>query len=203
MPREIEDIAPVEHRKRPTGLAGLDFQIGGGFPAGSSVVICGTPLAGIDLLARQFWKAEEREAAYLMIDATLKEGMIECRDAAPEALMQEVDSDRVVVDSLSTIIREHGIDAAITLMTEGIDDILKDDGIAVFLLYEGIHTKLEEYRVMRAANIYLTLSQEQHGNEIERKLAVNKIPYIDLPSRSFPYNIRHEGLDLSTTARVV
>jgi KaiC/GvpD/RAD55 family RecA-like ATPase len=203
MPREIEDIVLVEHRKRPTGLAGLDFQIGGGFPAGNSVVICGTPLVGIDILARQFWKAEEQEATYLMIDAAPEEGMIACRDSPPEVLMREMGSDRVVVDSLSTIIREYGIDAAITLMTDGVEDIRKNEGLALFVLYEGIHTKIEEFRVMRAANIYLTLSQELHGNEIERKLAVNKIPYLDVPTRSFPFNIRPEGLDLSTTARVV
>ena len=65
----IQDI-PIGTRpkKRSTGIVGLNLLLDGGFPEGTLVMIYGTPLAGVDLAAQQFWKVEGEEGTYLMND---------------------------------------------------------------------------------------------------------------------------------------
>jgi len=194
----------VEERpRRSTGIAGLDFQLGGGFPEGTSIVIYGSPLTGSDRMAKQFWQADERESRYFMIDSFVEEGMIDVLSTKPEDLIEAMKGDRIVVDSLSSIILEEGIDVALRLLTDGISAVKAAGGNALFLMYDGLHTRMDEIRVMRAADVFITLLEEFHGNTIERKLVINKMLFADVPSRIYPYNIMDFGLELSTTARVV
>jgi KaiC/GvpD/RAD55 family RecA-like ATPase len=203
MPQDIAAGDAEERPRRSTGIAGLDFQLGGGFPEGTSVVIYGSPLTGSDRMAKQFWQADERESKYFMIDSFVEEGMIDVLSTKPEDLIQAMQGERIVVDSLSSIILEEGIDVALRLLTDGIRGVKDNGGNALFLMYDGLHTRMEEIRVMRAADVFITLLEEFHGNTIERKLIINKLLYTDVPSRIFPYNIMDFGLELSTTARVV
>ena len=194
----------VEERpRRSTGIAGLDFQLGGGFPEGTSIVIYGSPLTGSDRMAKQFWQADERESRYFMIDSFVEEGMIDVLSTKPEDLIEAMKGDRIVVDSLSSIILEEGIDVALRLLNDGISAVKAAGGNALFLMYDGLHTRMDEIRVMRAADVFITLLEEFHGNTIERKLVINKMLFADVPSRIYPYNIMDFGLELSTTARVV
>ncbi|HDR73626.1 MAG TPA: hypothetical protein ENN85_06915 [Methanoculleus sp.] len=203
MPQDTK-AEDVEGRpRRPTGIAGLDFQLGGGFPEGTSVVLYGSPLTGSDRMAKQFWKADDREGRYFMIDSVVEDGMIDVLSTKPEDLTREIQGDRIVVDSLSSIIIEEGIEVALRLLTDGVGAVKKSGGNALFLMYDGLHTRMEEIRVMRAADVFITLLEEYHGNVVERKLVINKLLYADVPSRIYPYNIMDYGLELSTTARVV
>lgn len=203
MPRDNTAGDVEERQRRSTGITGLDFQLGGGFPEGTSIVIFGSPLTGSDRMAKQFWQADERESRYFMIDSFVEEGMIDVLSTKPEDLIEAMKGDRIVVDSLSSIILEEGIDVALRLLTDGISAVKAAGGNALFLLYDGLHTRMDEIRVMRAADIFITLLEEYHGNTIERKLIINKLLYTDVPSRIYPYNIMDFGLELSTTARVV
>jgi len=57
--------------------------------------------------------------------------------------------------------------------------------------------------MMRAADIFITLRHQVHGNEFERTLAIEKLKGADVPQRVIPYHIIARGLELSTTSRVV
>ena len=195
--------AEEQRRRRSTGIAGLDFQLGGGFPEGTSIVVYGGALTGSDRMARQFWQSDERESWYFMIDSFVEEGMIDVLGTKPEELIQSMKGERIVVDSLSSIILEEGIDVALRLLTEGVGPLKEAGGNAMFIMYDGLHTRMEETRVMRAADVFITLLEEFHGYTIERKLIINKLLFSDVPSRIYPYNIMDYGLELSTTARVV
>ncbi|MDG6257591.1 MAG: hypothetical protein QCH35_08340 [Methanomicrobiaceae archaeon] len=203
MPQDTKAENVEGRPRRPTGIAGLDFQLGGGFPEGTSVVLYGGALTGSDRMAKQFWKADDREGRYFMIDSVVEEGMIDVLSTKPEDLTKEIQGERIVVDSLSSIIIEEGIDVALRLLTEGISAAKEAGGNALFLMYDGLHTRMEEIRVMRATDVFITLLEEYHGNVVERKLVINKLLYADVPSRIYPYNIMDYGLELSTTARVV
>jgi KaiC/GvpD/RAD55 family RecA-like ATPase len=203
MPQDSSAGDVEERPRRSTGITGLDFQLGGGFPEGTSVVVYGSPLTGSDRMAKQFWQADERESRYFMIDSFVEEGMIDVLSTKPEDLFQAMKGDRIVVDSLSSIILEEGIDIALRLLTDGIGTVKASGGNGLFLMYDGLHTRMDEIRVMRAADVFITLLEEYHGNTIERKLVINKLLFADVPSRIYPYNIMDYGLELSTTARVV
>jgi archaellum biogenesis ATPase FlaH len=110
---------------------------------------------------------------------------------------------RFVIDSLSSVIRIGGIDAAISLIKESGAIITHDGGTILFLLYDDVHPPEEVIAVIRYADVYIHLLDERHGNEIERKMEIAKLKNADVPGRLFPYNITKEGIDLSTTARVV
>jgi KaiC/GvpD/RAD55 family RecA-like ATPase len=203
MPRDFEIETPEEIAQCSSGISGLDYQLGGGIPAGTSLVVYGNPLAGIDRMAKQFWKADDNHSSYLMFDATPEEGMIDIVGKQCNELSQFMEGDRIVIDSLSTVIFNEGIDVAIKFMSSDIAGVKERNGNVLFLLYDNLHDPLDLIRIMRAADIFISLKEENHQNEIERKLAIHKIPYMDVPTRIYPYIIRDFGLELSTTARVV
>jgi KaiC/GvpD/RAD55 family RecA-like ATPase len=175
----------------------------GGFPAGSTIVVQGSPLTGIDLLARQFWSADGMTGTYLMIDSEVEPGMTDARDSPPEALLSLMKGDRVVLDSLSTIITRNGIDAAISLLSSVKKDIAERKANALFILYSDLHTTVEEIRIMRMADVVIELKEIIIMTEIERQLAVHKVRNAQVPKRIIPFNITEKGIELSTTSRVV
>lgn len=188
--------------RRSTGIAGLDLALEGGFPQGTRIVISGSPLSGLELLSQQFWQAGGA-GAYLMLDAVPLEGMVDARGMDPAALTGAMQGERIVVDSLSTLIAAWGIDAATKFVLEDTREIIEGGANIVYLLYTGLHNPLEEARMMRAADIYMTLRHQVHGNEFERTLAIEKLKDANVPQRVIPYNIIAKGLELSTTSRVV
>lgn len=50
-------VAPGHASRAPTGVSGLDEAIGGGFPAGRAVLVCGAPGTGKTTLGMQFLAA--------------------------------------------------------------------------------------------------------------------------------------------------
>lgn len=204
MSPEIENISSIKSENRSTGIIGLDFQLGGGIPKGKSILLFGNALSGSDLLAEQFWLADKsKESTYLMMDKIPKKDMIGAGKLNLGEMSEVMKGGWVVVDSLSTIILKYGIDSAVSFLESGIRNITDNNGNVLFIMYPEVHTPAEETRIIRNTDIFISLSNILHGNEIERSLTVSKISGADVPKRAYPYNILSGGIELSTTGRVV
>ena len=204
MSPEIENITSIKSEKRSTGVVGLDFQLEGGIPKGRSMIVFGEALSGCELFATQFWLADEsKESSYLILDNIPGGGMIWAGDFSIQELSAAMKGDWVVVDSLSTVILKYGIDAAVYLLTKGSEEIKENGGNILFIMYRGVHSPADEAKISRYSDIFITLFENLHGNEIERSLTINKIYGNDVRKRAYPYNIMSFGIELSTTGRVV
>jgi len=199
----LEILQLTRENRRSTGISGLDLAMEGGFPVGSTILVQGSPLTGLDLLARQFWRADGTTGTYLMIDGEVEPGMTDARGSPPEALPGLAKGDRVVIDSLSTIVTRNGIDSAISLLSLVRKDIAERKANALCILYSDLHAAFDEIRIQRIADVVIELKEVIIMNEIERQLAVHKVRNSEVPRRLIPYNITEKGIELSTTSRVV
>jgi len=198
------EISPLaKDNRRSTGISGLDLAIEGGFPLGASIVVQGSPLTGIDHMARQFWSVDGNTGSYLMIDGEVEQGMLNASGLTPDQLVELCKGDRVVVDSLSSIIISRGIDTAIAFLERVKKEISSRDANIMLILYPDLHPSHEEIRIMRIADVVIELKEVIFMNEIERQLAVHKIRRGQVPKRLIPFNITEKGIELSTTSRVV
>jgi KaiC/GvpD/RAD55 family RecA-like ATPase len=201
---QIQDIAISERpKKRSTGIVGLNLLLDGGFPIGTTIMVYGTPLAGVDLAALQFWKVEGEEGTYLMNDGDVESGMIDASELHPEMYMAQMAGGRIVVDSLSTIIIKYGIEEALKFLRLVREEMRKSGSNIMFVVYSGIHEPVEMTRIMRAADIVIEFGTEVHQAEIERTLAVQKMKDGASPRRLLPFIITDNGIEASTTSRVV
>ena len=201
----IQDI-PVsgKAKKRTTGIVGLNLLLDGGFPEGTLIMIYGTPVAGVDLAAYQFWKAEGgEEGTYLMNEGDVDVGMIDATEMHPDLYMTQMAGKRIVVDSLSTIIVKYGIDTALKFLSNARDEMRKRNANLIFVVYTGIHQPIDMTRIMRAADIVIEFKTEINQSDIERTLAVHKIKDAAAPQRLLPFIITDRGIEASTTQRVV
>ena len=201
----IQDIpASGKAKKRTTGIVGLNLLLDGGFPEGTLIMIYGTPVAGVDLAAYQFWKAEGgEEGTYLMNDGDVEVGMIDATEMHPDLYMTQMAGKRIVVDSLSTIIVKYGIDTALKFLSNARDEMRKRNANLIFVVYTGIHQPIDMTRIMRAADIVIEFKTEITQSDIERTLAVHKIKDAAAPQRLLPFIITDRGIEASTTQRVV
>ena len=193
-------------KQRSTGLVGLDLVLNGGIPKGTVIIVAGTPINGLDLFAHQFWKGDPdnpEEGTYLMIDGQVEEGMIDAREIPPDQYPDHLHGQRIVIDSLSSIILRHGIDPAIDLVTRGLREKVADGSNVILTMYPGIHRNADEFKLIREVDGYIELKQGIEGSEVGRMLGVFKMVGTELPRQLVPYNITAEGLELSTTKRVV
>jgi KaiC/GvpD/RAD55 family RecA-like ATPase len=201
----IQDV-PITGRakKRTTGIVGLNLLLDGGFPEGTLIMIYGTPVAGVDLAAFQFWKGEEgEEGTYLMNDGDVDVGMIDATEMHPDLYLTQMAGSRIVVDSLSTIIVKYGIDVALKFLRHAREEMRKRNSNMIFVVYTGIHLPIEMTRIMRAADIVIEFKTEITQSDIERTLAVHKIKDAAAPQRLLPFIITDKGIEASTTSRVV
>jgi KaiC/GvpD/RAD55 family RecA-like ATPase len=201
----IQDV-PITGRakKRTTGIVGLNLLLDGGFPEGTLIMIYGTPVAGVDLAAYQFWKAEEgEEGTYLMNDGDVDVGMIDATEMHPDLYLTEMAGKRIVVDSLSILIVKYGIDVALKFLRNSREEMRKRNANMLFVVYTGIHQQIDMTRIMRAADVVIEFKTDVHQAEIERTLAVQKIKDAAAPQRLLPFNITDRGIEASTTSRVV
>jgi len=196
---------PVSERpkKRSTGIVGLNLLLDGGFPVGTTIMVYGTPIAGVDLAALQFWKVDGEEGTYLMNDGDVESGMIDASELHPEMYMTQMAGGRIVVDSLSNIIIKYGIDEALKFLRLARDEMRKRGSNIMFIVYSGIHEPVEMTRIMRAADVVIEFGSEVHQAEIERTLAVQKMREGASPRRLLPFIITENGIEASTTSRVV
>lgn len=194
----------VKDERRSSGIAGLDFQLEGGFAKGRSIVVCGGALSGSGLIAGQFWRTDRSGgSSYLMLDAAPADGMTDARESDFEGIIAALKGNCVVVDSLSTVILRFGIEKGVYLMNDGTKKLRDKGADVMFILYDGVHSAADISYVFRNADIIIQLSEVLHGNEIERTLAVRKNRGFVIPNRSYPYNILADRIELSTTERVV
>lgn len=201
----IQDV-PITGRvkKRTTGIVGLNLLLDGGFPEGTLIMIYGTPVAGVDLAAYQFWKAEEgEEGTYLMNDGDVDVGMIDATEMHPDLYLTQMAGKRIVVDSLSILIVKYGIDVALKFLRLSREEMRKRNANMLFVVYTGIHQQIDMTRIMRAADVVIEFKTDVHQAEIERTLAVQKIKDAAAPQRLLPFNITDRGIEASTTSRVV
>ncbi|HSQ93864.1 MAG TPA: ATPase domain-containing protein [Methanoregula sp.] len=201
----IQDV-PVTGRakRRTTGIVGLNLLLDGGFPEGTLIMIYGTPVAGVDLAAYQFWKADEgEEGTYLMNDGDVDVGMIDATEMHPDLYLTQMAGKRIVVDSLSTIIVKYGVEVALKFLRNAREEMRTHSANMVFVVYTGIHLPIEMTRIMRAADVVIEFRTDVSQAEIERSLAVQKIKDAAAPSRLLPFNITERGIEASTTSRVV
>jgi KaiC/GvpD/RAD55 family RecA-like ATPase len=191
-------------KKRTTGIVGLNLLLDGGFPEGTLIMIYGTPVAGVDLSAKQFWQAEGgEEGTYLINEGDVEVGMIDATDLHPEMYIPQMAGGRIVVDSLSTIIIRYGIDEALKFLKKTREEMRNRGANMLFIVYTGIHTPMEMTRIMRAADLVIEFKTDIHQAEIERTLAVHKIKDAAAPQRLLPFIITDKGIEASTTSRVV
>jgi KaiC/GvpD/RAD55 family RecA-like ATPase len=189
--------------KRTTGVLGLDPALDGGFPKGTTIVVQGSPLSGVDLMARQFWSSGEESGTYLMLDSEVEEGMTDARNIPPDQFPPLYAGQRIVVDSLSTIILRDGIEEALRVLSAAHREAVRTDSNVLFILYTGIHKPEDEIRILRMAEVVLELRMVTFVTEIERQLAILKLKKNQVPKRLIPFNITDKGIELSTTSRVV
>jgi KaiC/GvpD/RAD55 family RecA-like ATPase len=190
-------------KKRSTGIVGLNLLLDGGFPAGSIIMVYGTPLSGLDIAAQQFWKVEGEEGTYLLNDGDSETGMIDVSELHPEMYLPQMAGGRIIVDSLSTVVIKYGIDGALKFLRLAREEIRKRGANLMFIVYTGIHTPMEMTRLMRASDIVMEFSTGTSQNDIERFLAVQKIKDLAAPTRMLPFIITDHGIEASTTSRVV
>jgi KaiC/GvpD/RAD55 family RecA-like ATPase len=201
----IQDVSVSDKAaKRNTGIVGLNLLLDGGFPAGSVIMVYGTPLAGVDLAANQFWKVEGgEEGTYIMNDGDVDVGMIDATDLHPEMYLTQMAGGRIVVDSLSAVIVKYGIEEALKFLRRAREEMRKRGANLMVVVYTGIHAPIEMTRVMRAADVVIEFKIDIRQSEIDRTLAVHKIRGAATPQRLLPFIITDNGIEASTTSRVV
>jgi KaiC/GvpD/RAD55 family RecA-like ATPase len=201
---QIVDV-PIAGRpkKRSTGIIGLNLLLDGGFPEGAIIMVYGTPLAGVDLAAMQFWKVEGEEGTYLMNDGDVETGMVDAGDLHPDMYLPQMIGGRIVIDSLSTIIIRYGIDTALKFLRVSREEMRKRGANLLFVVYTNIHSPVEMTRIMRASDLVIEFKTDVSQSEIERTLAVHKIRDAAAPQRLLPFIITEHGIEASTTSRVV
>jgi len=201
----IQDV-PISGRakRRSTGIVGLNLLLDGGFPEGTLIMLYGTPVAGVDLAAYQFWKAGDgEEGSYLMNDGDVEIGMIDASEMHPDLYLTQMAGSRIVVDSLSTLIVKYGIEVALKFLRHARGEMRKRNANLVFVVYTGIHQPIDMTRIMRAADVVIEFKTDVHQADIERTLAVQKIKDSAAPQRLLPFIITDRGIEASTTSRVV
>ncbi|MGA2934805.1 MAG: hypothetical protein ABSD81_06595 [Methanomicrobiales archaeon] len=196
------DTTETAPEKRSTGIPSLDHVLSGGFLKGTSIVVFGTALSGIELLARQFWQ-QDGNGSYFITDAEPLPGMIDARTVSLEKYLELGRGERVVVDSLTSVILKYGIDTAMKFLSICAKDTEKRKSNYLFLVYKGIHTPVEEMRINRAADTVFEFRDEVEGVEVSHSLIIHKIKGMAVPNRAVPLLIMENGLEISTTSRVV
>ena len=191
-------------KRRPTGIVGLNLLLDGGFPKGTLIMVYGSPVAGIDIAAKQFWRSDGDEVGtYLMNDGDPEVGMINVGDVHPSMYQDWLVGDRMVIDSLSSIVIKYGIDGTLGFLRQAREEIRETNANIMFLVYTGVHTPIEMTRLMRIADIVIEYKSEISQSDIERTLAVQKIKGAAAPQRLLPFIITDNGIEASTTSRVV
>ena len=202
---EVAGLPPVpgQVRKRSTGIVGLNILLEGGFPEGSLIMVHGTAVAGVDLAAQHFCHGHEEEAGTYIVPEDLIEAAGPDAKMNPAMLLAQMGGTRIVVDSLSAIIEQYGIEQTLFLLSLMKDEIRRNKANLMFIVYSGVHSPMEMTRIMRVADVVIEFRTQVQQAEIARTLAVQKIKGAAVPRRLLPFIITDNGIEASTTQRVV
>ena len=194
---------PVRGRRRSTGIVGLNLLLEGGFPEGTLIMVHGTAVAGVDLAARHFCDGSPEEAGMYVIPEEMIEAAGPDDKMDPALLLGRMNGSRVVVDSLSAVIERYGIEQTLFLLGLAKDQVREKNGNLMFVVYSDVHTPMDMTRIMRVADVVIEFKTEIMQAEIQRTLAVQKIRGGAVPRRMLPFIITDNGIEASTTSRVV
>ncbi|MCP1716079.1 KaiC/GvpD/RAD55 family RecA-like ATPase [Methanocalculus alkaliphilus] len=190
-----------EHGMRTSGVPGLDPVLGGGYRAGARIIVYGSALSGIEILAARF--AAAADGVYLTLDEEPVGPALVAAGLSVEDIAHDIRGSAAVLDSLSSVILDRGISQAIRLLTIATESFRSEGGCLLCTLYEGLHTPYEEILIFRQADIVIYLRTEVHQSQIERRLQVMKYRGMRIPDRTVPFILTGDGIELSTTSRVV
>jgi len=192
-------------RKKPnsTGINGLDLILQGGYPAGTIILITGSACSGMDRFATQFWHAGRGKREFLMIDGFIEEGMVDARFLTPDQIFLPGEESGIIIDSISTLILQYGVEPVLEGIIFARENARHSGDHAFFIMYSGLHDKAIEISLIRRADIVIELHEVVHGSDIARVLEIKKITGYSLPEKAMPFLILKEGIELSTTSRVV
>jgi len=182
-------------------MAGLDNVLDGGFPRGTTILILGSSTSGLELMGRQFWE-QEPGGTYLILDAEPDEGMVDARHLPPDRLATMMKGERVVIDSLSSIVKKYTIEITIQFLSICLRDTRKRGSNILFLCYRDVHDPMEMARIIRAVDIVLELGDINAGTDTVHVMAIRKNRGHQVPEEGIPYLITAKGLEPSTTRRV-
>jgi KaiC/GvpD/RAD55 family RecA-like ATPase len=129
--------------------------------------------------------------------------MVNVGDVHPDMYQEWLVGDRMVIDSLSSIVIKYGIDGTLRFLRQAREEIRETKANIMFLVYNGVHTPIEMTRLMRISDIVIEYKSEISQSDIERTLAVQKIRGAAAPQRLLPFIITENGIEASTTSRVV
>jgi KaiC/GvpD/RAD55 family RecA-like ATPase len=202
---EAANFSPVPTgvRKCSTGIVGLNLLLDGGFPAGTIIMVHGTAVAGVDLAAWQFCHAQPGESGTYISPEEMIEEEGENSRMNPATLLGMMDGKRVVVDSLSAIIEQYGIEQTLFLLSLAKENVRENNANLMFIVYSDVHSTMDMTRIMRIADVVIEFSTQEQQAEIQRTLAVHKIRGAAVPRRLLPFIITEGGIEASTTSRVV
>lgn len=195
---------PISRKKsNSTGISGLDLILQGGYPAGTIILITGSASSGMDLFATQFWHAGRGKREFLMIDGYMEEGMVDARFLTPDQIFLPGEESGIIIDSISTLILQYGIEQVLEGIVFSRENARHSGDHAFFIMYAGLHDIATEISLIRRADIVIELSEVMHGSDIARILEIKKITGLSLPEKALPFLILKDGIELSTTSRVV
>jgi KaiC/GvpD/RAD55 family RecA-like ATPase len=194
---------PSRIRKRPTGIVGLNILLEGGFPEGTLIMVHGTAVAGVDLAGQHFCNGSPDETGTYVEPEKIIEDEGNRAKMNPAMLMELMSGTRIVVDSLSAIIERYGIEQTLFLLNLVKEDIRKNNANLMFIIYSGVHTPMEMTRIMRIADVVIELKTQIEQDNIARTLAVQKNKGGTVPQRLLPFIITDNGIEASTTSRIV
>jgi len=207
MSEESDDKAGTMIRtyvgRNRTGINGFDLALDGGFLPGSTILLIGSPTSGIDQFARQFWEILPEHRRFFMLDGYLTDGMIHARGMTSADIFANAGNGGMVIDSLSTLIMQEGIEPVIAGVVSCRAGIQASRDNAFFTLYEGLHAPYNEILLIRLCDVVIHLHEERHGSENVKTLDVKKMTGLQPPGRLLPFIVTGKGIELSTTSRVV
>jgi len=193
----------AEAKKRSTGIVGLNLLLEGGFPEGTLIMVHGTAVAGVDLAAQQFCNAIPDEAGtYVSPEEIIEETGADAK-MNPAMLLERMSGSRVVVDSLSAIIERYGIEQTLFLLGIAKENVREKNTNMMFIVYADVHSPMDMTRIMRLSDVVIEFSTHEEQAEIQRTLSVQKIKGAAVPQRMLPFIITDDGIEASTTSRVV
>jgi archaellum biogenesis ATPase FlaH len=183
-----------------SGIDALDRQLFGGYPAGSIVLLVGSPVSGLELIAKQFCQ-NDSDAVYLMMGNETEEGMIDGRAMDVDECLAACTGMRNVVDSVTTLSDRCGREETLRFLHHVREHLKTSGGVLIGTLYPGVLLPLTEALVIRSADIVIECSVVDHADIISRTCVVRK-KIGAVQDQILQYVVKEHGIEMVPTERV-